>query len=208
VAVGAVIGPNDHGAADLHLPGQPVKSLACLPAAVDLRCDLLVLRHERLAGLTPLAAAAIDAARRLLARAVEVQGVTDDLGPYAECARDKVDARTGNRAPYTRRFPAIILLLIGCLPPGKLHLIRAPEIRGPPERHNLSSAISGVFAVSYDLEGEELGRIHIDPEAADAAESAYGFIERYAPARQDAEAKWNEAFRQAKEQNKRVVDGG
>jgi hypothetical protein len=68
----------------------------------------------------------------------------------------------------------------------------------------LSSAISGVFAVSYDLEGEELGRIHIDPEAADAAESAYGFIERYAPARQDAEAKWNEAFRQAKEQNKRV----
>ena len=72
------------------------------------------------------------------------------------------------------------------------------------ERHNLSSAISGVFAVSYDLEGKELGRIHIDPEAVDAAETAYGFIERYAPAQQDAEAKWDEAFRQAKEQNKRV----
>jgi len=38
-----------------------------------------------------------------------------------------------NAAPNTRRFPAIILLLIGCLPPGKLHLIRAPEIRGPPQ---------------------------------------------------------------------------
>jgi hypothetical protein len=36
-------------------------------------------------------------------------------------------------APNTRRFPAIILLLIGCLPPGKVHLIRAPEIRGPPQ---------------------------------------------------------------------------
>ena len=43
-----------------------------------------------------------------------------------------------------------------------------------------------------------------DPEAVDAAETAYGFIERYAPAQQDAEAKWDEAFRQAKEQNKRV----
>jgi hypothetical protein len=38
-----------------------------------------------------------------------------------------------NAAPNTRRFPAIILLLIGCLPPGKLHFIRAPEIRGPPQ---------------------------------------------------------------------------
>jgi endonuclease YncB( thermonuclease family) len=36
-------------------------------------------------------------------------------------------------APNTRRFPAIVLLLIGRLPPGKLHLIRAPEIRGPPQ---------------------------------------------------------------------------
>jgi hypothetical protein len=72
------------------------------------------------------------------------------------------------------------------------------------ERHNLSSAISGVFAITYDLEGKELGRIHIDPEAVDAAETACGFIERYAPAQQDAEAKWEEAFRQAKKQNKRV----
>jgi len=36
-------------------------------------------------------------------------------------------------APKTRRVPAIILLLIGCLPPGKVHLIRAPAIRGPPQ---------------------------------------------------------------------------
>jgi hypothetical protein len=38
-----------------------------------------------------------------------------------------------NAAPNTRHFPAIILLLIGCLPPGKLRLIRAPENRGPPQ---------------------------------------------------------------------------
>jgi hypothetical protein len=36
-------------------------------------------------------------------------------------------------APNTLRFPAIILLLIGCLPPRKLRLIRAPEIRGSPQ---------------------------------------------------------------------------
>lgn len=31
-----------------------------------------------------------------------------------------------NTAPNARRFPAIILLLIGCLRPGKIHLISAP----------------------------------------------------------------------------------
>jgi len=41
-------------------------------------------------------------------------------------------ARTPKAAPKPRRFPAIILLPIGCLPPGKLLLIRPPEIRGPP----------------------------------------------------------------------------
>jgi len=37
-----------------------------------------------------------------------------------------------NAGPNTRRFPAIVLLLIGCLPPTELHLIKAPENRGPP----------------------------------------------------------------------------
>ena len=36
--------------------------------------------------------------------------------------------------PKNPTLPGIILLLIGCLPPEKLHLIRAPEIRGPPHR--------------------------------------------------------------------------
>jgi len=38
-----------------------------------------------------------------------------------------------NAAPNTRRFPAIIMLLVGCLPPAELHLIKAPENRGPPQ---------------------------------------------------------------------------
>ncbi len=33
-----------------------------------------------------------------------------------------------NAAPKTRRFQAIILLLTGCLPPGKLHLSGRPKI--------------------------------------------------------------------------------
>lgn len=72
------------------------------------------------------------------------------------------------------------------------------------ERFDWPNVTQGIFAVGYDIEGKELGRIHTDPEATDAAETAYEFIERYAPARQDAEAKWNEAFQQAKEQNKLV----
>jgi hypothetical protein len=38
-----------------------------------------------------------------------------------------------NGAPYTRRLPGIVILLIGGLQARKLHLIRAPEIRGPPQ---------------------------------------------------------------------------
>jgi hypothetical protein len=43
-----------------------------------------------------------------------------------------------NAGPNTRRFPAIVLLLIGCLPPTELHLIKAPENRGPPPDPNAS----------------------------------------------------------------------
>jgi hypothetical protein len=83
--VGEVGGPNDRGAADLHLPGQPVESFACFPPAVELQRELLVLGHKRLAGLTRLAVAAIDAARRLLPRAVQVEGIADDFNAHAEC---------------------------------------------------------------------------------------------------------------------------
>ncbi len=61
-----------------------------------------------------------------------------------------------------------------------------------------------VLAVAYDLAGEELGRVQLDPQDADAAKAAYEFIELHAPPRHDAEVKWKQAFRQAKEQNKRV----
>jgi hypothetical protein len=92
-SVGEVIGPNDRGAADFHLSGQPVESFSCFPTAVDLCRDLLVLGHERLAGLTGWAAAAIDAARRPLPGAVEVESVANDLRPDAERARDQIDPR-------------------------------------------------------------------------------------------------------------------
>jgi hypothetical protein len=38
-----------------------------------------------------------------------------------------------NTAPHTRCFPAIILVLIECPPPGKIHLIRPPEKWSPPQ---------------------------------------------------------------------------
>ena len=72
------------------------------------------------------------------------------------------------------------------------------------ERFDWPNVTQGIFAVGYDIEGKELGRIHLDPEATDAAEAAYAFIELHAPSRKDAEAKWNKAFQQAKEQNKFV----
>ena len=102
VSVGEVIGPNDRGAADLHLPGQPVESLACFPAAIDLCRDLLVLGHERLARLTRLAAAAIDVCGRPLPGAVQVESVANDLRADAERAR-RIEAWHSRR----RRQPAL-----------------------------------------------------------------------------------------------------
>lgn len=72
------------------------------------------------------------------------------------------------------------------------------------DRFDWPKSNQGVFACAYDIEGMELARILIDPEASDASAAAYQFIERYGPAQQDAEAKWNNAFQQAKEQNKLV----
>ncbi|MFM7075516.1 MAG: hypothetical protein ACKO3G_05535, partial [Planctomycetaceae bacterium] len=40
-------------------------------------------------------------------------------------------------APKTRRFPPIALLRKGCLPPSGLHLISAPENRGPPHSNTI-----------------------------------------------------------------------
>jgi hypothetical protein len=88
VSVGEVVGPNDRGAADLHFPGEPVESLASLSVAIDLWRNLLVRGHERLAGLTGLAAAAIDAGGRPLSGVVQVESVPNDLRPDTERARD------------------------------------------------------------------------------------------------------------------------
>ena len=72
------------------------------------------------------------------------------------------------------------------------------------DRLDWPKTTQGVFVCAYDIEGTELGRIRIDPQAPDAAVAAYQFIERHGPAQQDAEAKWNNAFQQAKEQSKHV----
>lgn len=72
------------------------------------------------------------------------------------------------------------------------------------DRLDWPKTTQGVFVCAYDIEGTELGRIRIDPQAPDAAVAAYQFIERHGPAQQDAEAKWNNAFQLAKEQSKHV----
>jgi hypothetical protein len=81
VAIRKIVGHNDRVAADLHFSGQSVEALACLPAAIDLRRNLLVLRYEQLAGLTRFAATPIATARWPLPSAVVVKGVADDLLP-------------------------------------------------------------------------------------------------------------------------------
>jgi hypothetical protein len=45
-------------------------------------------------------------------------------------------AISSNAAPNTRRFPAIVLLLIGCLPSMEFHLVEAPENRRPLQTFN------------------------------------------------------------------------
>jgi hypothetical protein len=49
-------------------------------------------------------------------------------------------------APKTRRFPLIVMLRKGCLPPSELHLISAPENRGPP--HHAASRRSAQAGAS------------------------------------------------------------
>jgi len=93
VSVGQIVGPNNRGAADLHLPGQPLESLAALSASIDLWRNLLVLGHERVAGLPWFPAAAVNTARRPPPGAAQVKSVANDLSPDAERARDEIDAR-------------------------------------------------------------------------------------------------------------------
>jgi len=55
-----------------------------------------------------------------------------------------------NAALSTRRFPAIVLLLMGCLPPTELHLVKAPKNRGPP--HLFHSQLTLTVLASESLE--------------------------------------------------------
>lgn len=62
----------------------------------------------------------------------------------------------------------------------------------------------GVLACALDATGKVLGTVRLAPTDAEAGRTAHQFIEKHAPPRQDAEVKWNQAFAQAKAQNKRV----
>lgn len=61
-----------------------------------------------------------------------------------------------------------------------------------------------IFACAYDTSGKELGRATFDRTDVDAGKAAYKFVERYAPERKDADTKWEEAFKAARENDKRV----
>ncbi len=89
ITVREFVGADNSAAADLHFPGQPVKTLPSLPAAVDLRRDLLILRDERL----------VRRAWSAMAGLVQVEGVPHDPPPDAERLRDQEDAR--HRRPIT-----------------------------------------------------------------------------------------------------------
>ncbi len=64
--------------------------------------------------------------------------------------------------------------------------------------------IGRVVAIVLDADGSELGRQVLDLNETSAADEATKFIHQYAPAQQDAEVKWSEAFAEAARTNRRV----
>jgi hypothetical protein len=61
-----------------------------------------------------------------------------------------------------------------------------------------------VFACALDSTGAELGRMELDVADADAAAEAADFLRQHAPLQADAQAKWDEAFAEAKRSGRRV----
>ena len=61
-----------------------------------------------------------------------------------------------------------------------------------------------VVAYAFDDQGKELGHLDIDIRRPEAASEVADFIHHNAPAIDDAEAKWNAAFAEAKRFNRRV----
>jgi hypothetical protein len=61
-----------------------------------------------------------------------------------------------------------------------------------------------VVAVAFDDQGKELGRLDSDIRHPEAAGEVADFIHRQLPITEDAEAKWNAAFAEAKQSNRRV----
>jgi hypothetical protein len=61
-----------------------------------------------------------------------------------------------------------------------------------------------VTAIALDDHGKELGRLDTDIKRPEAAGEVADFLHHQSPARADAEAKWNAAFAEAKQSNRRV----
>ena len=61
-----------------------------------------------------------------------------------------------------------------------------------------------IFACVYDSSGKELGRAIFDSVDIDAGKAAHTFVERHAPAQKNAVTRWEEAFKAARENDKRV----
>ena len=53
----------------------------------------------------------------------------------------KLGKKTAGKGPGRGVVKIAILQLMGCLPPGKFHLIRAPEVRGPPQGSRIGPAL-------------------------------------------------------------------
>jgi len=62
----------------------------------------------------------------------------------------------------------------------------------------------GIFACALDSKGNVLGQLETHVTDQNAASVVADFVHQHAPARLDAEKKWDEAFAEAKRSNRRV----
>lgn len=74
----------------------------------------------------------------------------------------------------------------------------ASEMKWPEHKEG------AIFAIALDVEGKELGRIEIDPKAADASKESLRFLHDHAPQPEDAKKKWDEAFALAAKTDRKV----
>ncbi len=82
------------------------------------------------------------------------------------------------------------------LEPADAAFLKERKLPLPQEGH--------VVAIAFDERGKELGHLDSDIKSPEAAGKVADFIHQHAPPTEDAEAKWNAAFAEAKQSNRRV----